>query len=122
MVHRPWAIVDSRNDRPWTLAYGLSTMVRYSIIRAMTSQFAVAFGVCMAWLLARPVSAQRPSDQGRWIPTWGTAQQVLPVMLPPTALQTLKNQTVRMVARPGIGGKRARVKLSNAFGGSAVTI
>jgi lysophospholipase L1-like esterase len=88
----------------------------------MTSRFAPAFVLCIALVYAGPVSAQRPSDQGRWIPAWGTAQQVLPVMPAPTALQTLKNQTVRMVARPGIGGKRARVKLSNTFGGNTVTI
>src|SRR5262245_50876756 len=88
----------------------------------MTTRLAAVFVVCGALLSSASVAAQQANDQGHWVPTWGTAQQVLPVMLPPTALQTLKNQTVRMVARTSIGGKRVRVKLSNAFGGSAVTI
>jgi lysophospholipase L1-like esterase len=40
--------------------------------------------------------------------------------LPP--LQTLDNQTVRMFLRTSIGGKRVRVRLSNAFNASAVDI
>lgn len=35
---------------------------------------------------------------------------------------TLSNQTVRMVLRTSIGGRRARVKLSNAFGSTPVIV
>src|SRR5258705_10336969 len=35
---------------------------------------------------------------------------------------TLSNQTVRMVVRGSIGGRRARVKLSNAFGATPVIV
>src|SRR5262245_59657805 len=35
---------------------------------------------------------------------------------------TLSNQTVRMVVRTSIGGRRARVKLSNAFGSTPVIV
>jgi lysophospholipase L1-like esterase len=35
---------------------------------------------------------------------------------------TLSNQTVRMVVRTSIGGRRARVKLSNAFGATPVIV
>ncbi|MCM3881337.1 MAG: SGNH/GDSL hydrolase family protein, partial [Vicinamibacterales bacterium] len=81
---------------------------------------------------ASSASAQR-ADQENWVPTWGTAQQLLRVAPPatppatppptaPTGLQTVNNQTVRMIVRTSIGGKRARLKLSNALAGSAVTI
>ena len=43
-----------------------------------------------------------------------------PPPLPPLA--TLSNQTIRMVLRTSIGGKRARVKLANAFNGMPVEI
>jgi lysophospholipase L1-like esterase len=80
-------------------------------------------------LLIVPASAQRTAH---WIPTWTTAQQLLrfpttapaapqaPGLAPP--LQTVRNQTLRMIARTSIGGRRVRVKLSNAFNGAPVEI
>jgi lysophospholipase L1-like esterase len=83
-------------------------------------------------------AAQRSRTQ--WIPTWTTAQQlvrfpVAPVSAstassPPqpaapgltTPLQTIRNQTVRMIARTSIGGRRVRVRLANAFNGTRVEI
>ncbi len=119
--------------------------------------------------------------QENWVPTWGTAQQLVRVATPPTTagggnapptaapaanatapaapstspaqptaqtappatapvpvataaqtgggrggpvfrVTTLANQTVRMILRTSIGGKRARVKLSNAFGSTPVKV
>jgi lysophospholipase L1-like esterase len=82
-----------------------------------------------------------------WVPTWGTAQQLIkttpppaPTTTPPAAttpppaapataatpppfrVTTLNNQTVRMILRTSIGGRRMRVKLSNAFGMPAVAV
>jgi lysophospholipase L1-like esterase len=74
-----------------------------------------------------------------WVPTWGTAQQLIrtlppapsatppaattpppsaatPPAPPPFRVTTLNNQTVRMILRTSIGGRRVRVKLSQAFG------
>jgi lysophospholipase L1-like esterase len=47
-------------------------------------------------------------------------QAPAPPPLPP--LQTLNNQTIRMILRTSIGGKRVRVKLANAFNGTPVEI
>ena len=49
-----------------------------------------------------------------------TAQTAAPAPLPP--VQTFTNQTVRMILRSSIGGRRARVKLANAFNGTPVEI
>lgn len=98
--------------------------------RAMRKPLALLCFVGLAF--ASSASAQR-ADQENWVPTWGTAQQLLRVAPPatppatppptaPTGLQTVNNQTVRMIVRTSIGGKRARLKLSNALAGSAVTI
>lgn len=101
-----------------------------------------------------------------WVPTWGTAQQLIRVVPPaspstspsaapppaPSAAATttppsaaaatttppsaavatttpppfrvsrLNNQTVRMILRTSIGGRRVRVKLSNAFGMPSVSV
>jgi lysophospholipase L1-like esterase len=93
--------------------------------------------------------------QENWVPTWGTAQQLVrtppPILTPPTGqppqtaaaglattsataqrgrgpagsvfrVTTFSNQTVRMILRTSIGGRRARLKLSNAFGSTPVLV
>ncbi len=88
------------------------------------------------------VAADKPEH---WVPTGGTAQQLVATTSPfrpanapattppppapapsttppPFRVTTLNNQTVRMILRTSIGGRRVRVKLSNAFGLAAVTI
>lgn len=81
-------------------------------------------------LIALPLCA---SAGEHWVGTWGTAQQIAPDPPPPTWARppanepmppspilptpaALKNQTVRMVARVSIGGRKVRVQLSNAQG------
>jgi lysophospholipase L1-like esterase len=74
-----------------------------------------------------------------WVATWATAQALAPVAplgAPPPRPQaaparpspigqipeTFKNQTVRMIVRTSIGGRRVRVQLSNALGNLALSI
>jgi lysophospholipase L1-like esterase len=61
-----------------------------------------------------------------WVTTWATAQQLVPQPpLPgpgPHVPATLKNQTVRMVARTSIGGRRVRIEVSNAIGSKPLVI
>jgi lysophospholipase L1-like esterase len=81
-----------------------------------------------------------------WVPTWGTAQQLVRITAaapppappatatppppvapaaptpPPFRVTTLNNQTVRMILRTSIGGRRVRVRLSNAFGMPSVVV
>ena len=70
--------------------------------------------------------------QDHWVSTWTAAPQVrLQVPLggqrgaapPPNQAPTSFNdQTVRMIVRTSLGGRRARVTLSNAFGNAPLTI
>jgi lysophospholipase L1-like esterase len=63
--------------------------------------------ICALSLCALPASAAAP----RWIASWTAAPQ------PPTqASKSFNNQTVRHVVRLSAGGKRIRVRLSNAYG------
>jgi lysophospholipase L1-like esterase len=89
------------------------------------------------------LGASTPEEH--WVPTWGTAQQLIkitppatppaaatppatapppaaPITPPPFRVTTVNNQTVRMILRTSIGGRRVRVKLSNAFGMPAVAV
>lgn len=88
--------------------------------------------------------ASAAQAQDRWISAWGTAQQLAPMpppRLPPRPAgearpapppsgpspvlptpERLKDQTVRMIVRPTVGGNLLRIQFSNASGGEPVRI
>ncbi len=94
------------------------------------SALGVAAIAAMQLITLHGQSAAKPAAQAQrnWIPTWTTAQQLVrfPAAPAPSSvappLQTLRHQTIRMIARTSIGGRRVRVKLANAFNGSPVEI
>jgi lysophospholipase L1-like esterase len=80
-----------------------------------------------------------PKSGEHWVATWATAQALAPVAplgAPPPRPQaaparpspigpipeTFKNQTVRMVVRTSIGGRRVRVQFSNALGNTSLMV
>ena len=74
-------------------------------------------------LLAMGLSATcEDTIHQKWVSAWSTSvHTALPFPgLPPTP--TFENQTIRMVVRPTIGGDRLRIRLSNAYGLSALEI
>jgi lysophospholipase L1-like esterase len=68
-----------------------------------------------------PPSASGPSPAAPARGTGAPAPSGVPAA-PPFRVTTVTNQTVRMILRTSIGGRRARVKLANAFGSSPVTV
>ncbi len=72
------------------------------------------------------VASAAAQNKEHWVTTWATAQQLVPQPpLPgpgPNVPATLKNQTVRMVARTSLGGRRVRIQVSNAFGSKPLVI
>ena len=83
--------------------------------------------------------------QDHWVATWATAPQQPRILPPPNVAATpagggggqqgqqggppanqapsaFKDQTVRMIVHTSIGGRRARLTLSNAFGNGPLTI
>ncbi len=61
------------------------------------------------------------SEEGRWVGTWTAAPQLTePANLPPDP--GLADSTLRQVVRVSLGGKRLRVRFSNAFGTKPLTI
>jgi lysophospholipase L1-like esterase len=82
----------------------------------------VSVSVCFAVLLQAQVWAKDSSNSGHWVSAWSTAVHApLPFPnLPPSPV--FENQTVRMVVRPTIGGRRLRIRFSNAFGTTALKL
>lgn len=54
----------------------------------------------------------------RWIGTWATAPQAAL----PGHLQTLRNQTLRLIVHTSAGGAKVRIKISNTFGDQPLII
>lgn len=108
------------------------------MVRSGIRRFALLLGT-LALTLASAAQAQ-----DRWISAWGTAQQLAPMpppRLPPRPAgearpapppsgpspvlptpERLKDQTVRMIVRPTVGGSLLRIQFSNASGGEPVRI
>lgn len=71
-----------------------------------------------------PAAAQR-IDAGNWIATWAASPQPVweadffaPINIP----RTLRNQTIRQIARVSLGGERVRIELSNEYGEQPLVI
>lgn len=64
--------------------------------------------------------------QDHWVATWTTAQALTrgpaPANPNATAARGFHDQTIRMIVRTSIPGKRLRVRISNAFGAAPVKI
>jgi lysophospholipase L1-like esterase len=90
-------------------------------------RFTVAI-LALGCLVAGADAQNKPQSRlnEHWVTTWATAQQLAPQPpLPgpgPNVPTTLKNQTVRMVARTSIGGRRVRIQISNAIGSKPLVI
>ena len=81
------------------------------------------FGI-LAALAELPAQAQRP-DAGPWIDTWSASPQPVwePDFFAPVAIpRSLRNQTIRQVARVSLGGNRVRIELSNEYGKQPLVI
>ncbi len=73
-------------------------------------------------LLNLTAMADGPKADAHWVSAWSTSVHTpLPFPgLPPSPV--FDNQTIRMVVRTTIGGERLRIRLSNAFGTTPLSI
>ena len=78
-------------------------------------------GALLALLLVTAVHANGNETANRWVATWSAA----PIAPGPTTIDAIfggdhsrsfENQTIRHIVHTSVGGKRVRVRLSNAFG------
>lgn len=62
-----------------------------------------------------------PGESGRWVGTWAAAPQLPETHNVPPA-PGIEGNTLRQIVRVSIGGRRIRVRFSNAFGRGPLTI
>ncbi len=98
-----------------------------SVIGCRRAFLAVAFVATLVSGLATSsaqAQAQR-ADDGEWIDIWSASPQPVwdpdffaPVNIP----RSLRNQTIRQIARVSLGGNRVRIELSNEYGAHPLVI
>jgi lysophospholipase L1-like esterase len=66
--------------------------------------------------LAPAVIARDRHDDGHWVGTWSASPQAV------AAPVQINGQTVRQIVHTSLGGKRVRVRLSNAYGTNSLVI
>ncbi|MDP5278622.1 SGNH/GDSL hydrolase family protein [Sphingomonas sp. DG1-23] len=71
-----------------------------------------------AWCLGGTATAQ---EKPHWVASWATSQMV-PTGENAAPAEDLTDATIRQIVRVSIGGKRLRVRLSNAFGTTPLVI
>ena len=96
----------------------------------------VVAAAAIAWMPAtieaQTAVAQTPANATKWVTSWAaSAQGPYPVGNPsaqpdqrfafPDPEKGARNQTFRMMVRPDVWGRQARLRFSNAFGTKAVT-
>ena len=71
-----------------------------------------------AFVFAPAVASRtdRHSDNGHWVGTWSASPQAAAAPI------QINGQTVRQIVHTSLGGERVRVRLSNAYGTSALVI
>jgi lysophospholipase L1-like esterase len=101
----------------------------------------IAAAGAAALLLSAPAGLVAQSGGERWVGTWSTSEVGRPQMPPPvqgpppfmrnecpagpraaSGFMHVTNQTLRQIVHTSIGGNRARVVLSNAYGTAPLTI
>lgn len=79
-------------------------------------------------LWSPPAAGQTVGGADNWVATWGTAQELYRREAAPGGggqgqqPVVVNDQTVRMVVRTSLGGDRARIRLSAAFGAPTVVV
>lgn len=99
----------------------------------MTRRFTLALALALSGVFTLLLA--QGTGQDHWVATWASAQALIRMPAPPPrggqttispqqsiALNGFNNQTVRMIVRSSIGGKRLRVRLTNSFGAAPVVV
>ena len=109
-------------NQPRTLRSTGRTLVTRRRFGALITTLAIA---ALTFVAGAPPAQAQDGDPGNWIATWATSPQpwwdadfFVPIDVP----RSLRNQTVRQIARVSLGGSRVRVELSNEYGTQPLVI
>ena len=90
-------------------------------LRSFRHSFAVLTGIILFLGVTILSGFVNPRARGGWVGSWATAEQLVePNNMPPAP--GLSNNTIRQIVRVSIPGKKLRLRFSNEFSKSPVTI
>lgn len=95
-----------------TLRPGLSTAVLPRALAVLATTMLAIVGMA----IAPATIAKEGASDIHWVGTWSASPQAA------SSPVEFKGQTIRQIVRVSIGGKRVRVRLSNAFGADRLVI
>ena len=95
-----------------TLRSGFSTAVLRRALAVLAGTMLAIVGMA----IAPATTAKDGTNDIHWVGTWSASPQAA------SSPVELKGQTIRQIVRVSIGGKRVRVRLSNAFGAGPLVI
>ena len=98
----------------------------------MVTSVLVLLSLPIVWSTAATAQARRERPREQWVVSWtGSTQGPYPIGNPsaqpdltlafPSPEAGARDQAFRMIVRPSIWGREARVRLSNAYGTAPVT-
>ncbi|MBN2102885.1 SGNH/GDSL hydrolase family protein [bacterium] len=99
----------------------ISDSRRFPWIHHLLRFSAVSAGLMLFWIVCCDPSPTNASGL-KWVGTWGTAQQLVEPRNMPPKKPGLSNNTLRQIVQVSVGGKQLRVKFSNKFSTSPVTM
>lgn len=73
-------------------------------------------------LFAPALAPARDDDDRRWIGTWTASPQYLEPPFASPSPGSFNGQTVRQIIRTSVGGKQVRIRLSNEYGSTPLSI
>lgn len=105
-----------------TCMRNISISRRFSFFNRSFVAFTVLAGLLLIFAMCHKSSSTGPSKISKvWIGTWSTAPQLVePSNMPPSP--GLSNNTLRQIVCVSLGGDSLRVRFSNEFGTSPVTM
>lgn len=88
---------------------------------SMRSPWIIMAATCLLLISCSILKPHKPTPRQTWVGTWSTAPQLVePGNMPPAP--GLTNNTLRQVVRVSLGGDSLRMKFSNEYSQSPVTI
>jgi lysophospholipase L1-like esterase len=102
-------------------------MARRHVMRQHAARTAWLLGIALAVAPTSTTGLAAPESRGQWIETWVAMPQLTePGNMPPPPFTTptgvFVDSTVRQTLHTSIGGRRLRLRISNAFGDTALAI
>ncbi|MGE5394548.1 MAG: SGNH/GDSL hydrolase family protein [Candidatus Saccharibacteria bacterium] len=93
----------------------------FNISFSLHNRWIVIVACCLLLVSCSILKPHKSSSLQNWVGTWGTAPQLVePGNMPPAP--GLNNNTIRQVVRVSLGGDSLRVKFSNEYSQSPVTM